>query len=60
MTDHWTTFVEYDHLDFDDSTVAFPTVALVSGKTIGVGQSIDMVKLGVNYELPLAALATAQ
>jgi opacity protein-like surface antigen len=59
LTDNWTTFIEYDHLGFGSTMVPFPTVALVNARTIGVDQSIDLVKLGIDYKLPWAVLAAA-
>jgi opacity protein-like surface antigen len=50
LTDHWTTQFEYEHIGMGSNTVAFPTVAVVNTQNISVKQSIDIVKLGVNYK----------
>jgi opacity protein-like surface antigen len=49
ITDHWTTSFEYDHIGLGDVTVPFPSVATINTQRIGVTQSVDTLKLGVNY-----------
>jgi opacity protein-like surface antigen len=56
LTNHWTTFAEYDHIGVQNTTVSFPTIAVVNTRSGGVEQSIDLFKLGVNYKFDLAAL----
>lgn len=51
ITNKWTTMFEYNHIGLDSVTVPFPTVALVKAQNIGVSQSFDVVKLGLNYKL---------
>jgi len=60
LTDAWTALAEYDHLEFGSETVPFPTVATVNAATIGVKQSIDMFKFGVNYRFMPASLFAAR
>ncbi len=50
ITNHWTTFAEYDHIGLPPTTVPFPTVAVVSAANIVVTQSADLFKMGVNYK----------
>ncbi len=54
VTDHWTALAEYDHIGLPSTTVPFPTVATINLQTIGVRQSVDLFKLGVNYKFGLA------
>lgn len=56
LTNHWTVFAEYDHIGLPAVTVAFPTVAVINTQTISVKQTIDLLKLGVNYRFGLADL----
>jgi outer membrane immunogenic protein len=51
LTNRWSTMSEYDHVVLGGVPVAFPTVAVISAQTIGVRQSIDVAKLGVNYKI---------
>jgi opacity protein-like surface antigen len=57
ITNHWTTFFEYDYIGVGSTTVPFPTVALVRAQNIAVKQSIDTLKLGVNYKFDWAVAA---
>jgi opacity protein-like surface antigen len=57
LTNHWSTFAEYDHTSLPASTTPFPTVAVVNTATIGVRQTMDVFKLGINYNFKLADLA---
>ncbi len=57
MTNHWTVFAEYDHVELPAAVVPFPTVALISAQTISVRQSMELFKMGLNYRFDLAALA---
>lgn len=49
LTNIWSTFLEYDHVDMPGTTVPFPTVAVINAQNISVRQSADVFKLGVNY-----------
>jgi len=51
FTNNWTTTFEYDHIGLGSVTVPFPTVGLVNAQSIGVRQSVDIAKLGLNYKL---------
>ena len=61
LGNHWSTFLEYDHIGLPNVTLAFPTVfANVATvfptnptQTIPVRTNIDMVKMGVNYRFNL-------
>jgi opacity protein-like surface antigen len=50
ITNHWTTFAEYDHIGLPSTAVSFPTVAIINANSIAVKQSADLFKLGVNYK----------
>jgi opacity protein-like surface antigen len=56
LTNHWTSFVEYDHIGLPGTTVQFPTVTIVNTAPISIKQSTDLFKLGVNYKFELASL----
>ncbi len=56
LTNHWTTLFEYDHIGIGSVTVPFPTVAVINTQNIGIKQSIDLFKLGVNYKFDWGAL----
>jgi opacity protein-like surface antigen len=56
LTNHWIALAEYDHIGLPNGSVPFPTVALVNTQSIGVKQSIDLFKLGVNYKFDFASL----
>ena len=60
LTDHWTALAEYDHVGLPNAIVPFPTVAVINAQTIGVRQTIDLFKLGVNYKFGLALLDTTR
>jgi opacity protein-like surface antigen len=49
LSDSWTTTFEYEHVNID-SVVAFPTIALINAQNISIKQSIDILKLGINYK----------
>ena len=51
ITNTWTTTFEYDHIGTDSITVPFPMVGIVNAQNIGVRQSVDIAKLGLNYKL---------
>lgn len=55
LTNHWTTLAEYDHIGMGSVTVPFPNVAVVNTQNISVKQTVDLVKLGVNYKFDWAA-----
>ena len=59
LTNRWTVLAEYDHVGLPSTTVPFPSVPTVNKVSIGVSQSIDLFKLGVNYKWDFAALAHA-
>lgn len=59
LTNHWTTFVEYDHVGVPATTVPFPTVAVVNTQNISVKQSVDLFKMGVNYKFDWATQMAA-
>jgi opacity protein-like surface antigen len=56
LTNHWTAFAEYDHVGVPSATVPFPSVAVINTQAIGVKQSVNLFKLGVNYKFELADL----
>ncbi|HLH92411.1 MAG TPA: outer membrane beta-barrel protein [Xanthobacteraceae bacterium] len=58
LADHWTSFLEYDHIGIPSTSVTFPTVAVIGAQTIAVRQSIDLVRAGVNYRFDLATLGS--
>jgi hypothetical protein len=47
---------EYDHIGVPSAAVAFPSVAVINTQPIGVRQSVNLFKLGVNYKFELASL----
>lgn len=51
LNDHWTTMVDYQHVDLGRNTVEFPSVALVKLQGNTINQTIDLFRLGVNYKL---------
>jgi opacity protein-like surface antigen len=51
LSDKWSTVVEYDHIGGVNAAPSFPTVAVINTAHIGVSQSVDMFKLGLNYKL---------
>jgi opacity protein-like surface antigen len=55
LTNHWTTSFEYDHVGLGSVIVPFPTVATINSQIIGVAQSIDTIKLGLNYKFDWGA-----
>lgn len=54
------TSFEYDHVSLDGVTVPLPAVMVVNTQNVGVRQSIDIFKLGVNYKLDWRALMVAK
>jgi opacity protein-like surface antigen len=60
LTNNWTTVAEYNHIGIGSTAVLFPTVAVVNAQNIGVKQSIDLFKLGVNYKFAWAGPAVAR
>jgi opacity protein-like surface antigen len=52
---NWSTDFEYEHIGVGSVIVPFPAVALINTQTIGVKQSLDLLKLGVNYKFDWAA-----
>ena len=57
LSNRWSAFAEYDHTGFPATTTPFPTVAVVSAASISVKQTVDVFKLGINYNFHLADLA---
>jgi opacity protein-like surface antigen len=51
LTNRWTTAFEYEHIDIGSAAVAFPTVFPVNTQNISVKQTVDVLKLAVNYKL---------
>jgi opacity protein-like surface antigen len=60
FTNHWSTFVEYDHIDLGATTVPFPMVPVVNAENISVKQTVDLLKVGVNYKFDLPILAATR
>jgi opacity protein-like surface antigen len=50
ITNHWTTFAEYDHIGAPSANPSFPTVTTINAARIAVKQSVDLFKVGVNYK----------
>jgi opacity protein-like surface antigen len=50
LNDRWSTSFEYNHIGLN-AHVTFPTVEEVNRFNIGVQQSVDVFKLGLNYKL---------
>jgi opacity protein-like surface antigen len=52
---HWSTFIEYDHVGLNNTTVAFPMVDfsgfIATNPSFSIRQNINLVKLGLNYHL---------
>jgi opacity protein-like surface antigen len=59
VTDNWTTQLEWNHIDVSSVTVPFPTVAMINTQNISVAQSINLIKLGVNYKFNWAGPVVA-
>lgn len=55
LSRNWSTDFEYEHIGVGSVTVPFPAVALINTQNIGVKQSLDLLKLGVNYKFDWAA-----
>jgi opacity protein-like surface antigen len=49
LSDHWTAMIEYEHISLNNA-VSFPAVASVNTQSLSIRQSIDTLKLGVNYK----------
>jgi opacity protein-like surface antigen len=63
LANHWSALAEYDHVSVPAANVSFPSVAVINTQPIGVRQSVNLFKLGVNYKFELAglgAIAAAQ
>ncbi len=56
LGNHWSALAEYDHIGVPTATVPFPGVAVINTQPIGVRQSVNLFKLGVNYKFELAEL----
>jgi len=53
LNKHWSALFEYDHVGEASTVVPFPTVPTVNAQTISVRQSIDILKVGVNYRFDI-------
>jgi opacity protein-like surface antigen len=51
LSDKWSTTFEYDHIGLDRATPSFPTVPVVNAAHVGIRESVDVFKLGLNYKL---------
>jgi len=57
LTNHWSSFAEYDHIGMASASLTFPTIRCVNtaicpnNTAVGVKQSLDLFKLGVNYKI---------
>ena len=49
LADDWSTLLEYDRVEVPRAAVPFPTVPVINTQNISVRQSINVIKLGVNY-----------
>jgi len=50
LTDYWTVMAEYEHVDLGMNFVSFPFIGLVNAQPIGIHETIDLFRLGVNYK----------
>ena len=57
LSENWSTMFDYEHIDLGTIGVNFPSVGLVNAQTIGIRQTIDLVKLGVNYRFAWGGFA---
>jgi outer membrane immunogenic protein len=46
---NWSAKVEYDYIDFGTKTVTFPDIPTATGFPEGLKNTINEVKVGVNY-----------
>lgn len=51
FNDRWSSTVEYNYLGLPSQAVAFPNVQIINDDTITANQSVNLVKLSVNYKL---------
>jgi opacity protein-like surface antigen len=66
LGNHWSTFLEYDHIGLPSVAVSTPTVFVTAGQffpitpiqAVSVRTNIDMVKMGVNYRFNVDGLVT--
>ena len=49
----WSSSVEYDYIGMPKQTIAFPTIQLINEQNMTVNQSVNLVKVSVNYNLGL-------
>jgi opacity protein-like surface antigen len=56
VTNQWIAVAEYDHIGLPSTIAPFPTVATINTQSISIKQSIDLLKVGVNYKFDFAAL----
>lgn len=47
----WSTFFEYNYINVPSTTVSFSTVNIINSQSIKIGQSINLINLGLNYKL---------
>jgi outer membrane immunogenic protein len=52
---NWTVLAEYDHYGFSNKTLAFSDPNATDVALLNVKQSIDVVKIGINYRWSLAS-----
>lgn len=51
FNDHWSSNVEYEYIGMPNTNIAFPNLQVINQYNIAVNQSINLVKVGVNYKL---------
>jgi opacity protein-like surface antigen len=68
LGNHWSTFLEYDHIGLPSVAVSTPTDFVVAAQffaitpiqAVSVRTSIDMIKMGVNYRFNVDSLVAAK
>lgn len=68
LGNHWSTFLEYDHIGLPGVAVPFPTVFVTAAtffpinpiQSVSIRTNIDMIKMGVNYRFNFDGLITAK
>ncbi len=51
FNDRWSSGVEYDYMVMPNQTIVFPTIQFINEQNMIVNQSVNLVKLSVNYKL---------
>lgn len=51
FNDRWISSVEYVYLGFPNRAVSFPNMALINEQNLTLSQSVNLVKVSVNYKL---------